>query len=205
MWWGSPLQVMKKLINFIFLINAERGITWEDRNRIERREDVKERQRVDIFNIQSGYKRGLDFQNDIEKSAVCLGLKTYIVDTEPFKTFVACESGDCCCASLLLDATSFQNGYLTTCGVFCIRRIKSVTAVQLAFHRNVTRNHPAEHRITPGIRHSSGKGAFTNARVLVGLLCLTLLWTMFGLASKWAHKNKSTERALSRSSLHNPA
>jgi len=37
---------MKGLINFIFLINAERDRTWMDRNRRERREGVQEKKKM---------------------------------------------------------------------------------------------------------------------------------------------------------------
>lgn len=63
-------------------------------------------------------------------------------------------------------------------------RIESVTAVKLAFHTNSTQNHPDENPDRPVIRHSSGKGAFGKARVLVGLPCLMRLQTIFDLVSK---------------------
>ena len=52
---------------------------------------------------------------------------------------------------------------------------------------------PAEHPFTPSARHSSGKCAFSKPRLLARLPCLEILLTMFGLASKAAHKNQRAE------------
>jgi hypothetical protein len=49
---------------------------------------------------------------------------------------------------------------------------------------------------TPATRNSSRNGAFAKA-IVVGLLCLTQLWTVFGLASNAAHKNQRLEKAVS--------
>jgi hypothetical protein len=52
---------------------------------------------------------------------------------------------------------------------------------------------PAEHPFTPVARFSSGKCAFSKPRLLASIPCLELLLTVFGLASKAAHKNRRAE------------
>ena len=52
---------------------------------------------------------------------------------------------------------------------------------------------PAEHPYAPTARFSIGKCAFSKPRLLVRLSYLELLLTVFGLASKAAHKHQRAE------------
>lgn len=157
-----------------------------DRNRIERREGVQEKKKMQIVSKYRVATRQLFTLEMIhEKVLWAQDLNPTSVDIESRKTFVTSEPGFCCCGSLPLDATIFESDYVKPCvGVFRIWRIESVTAVQLAFHTNFTQNQPAENPDRPVIRRSSGKGAFGKARVLVGLPCPMRLQTMFDLAAK---------------------
>jgi hypothetical protein len=60
------------------------------------------------------------------------------------------------------------------------------------FRNNLTQNHPAEYPKSSA-RHSSRKSAFAKPRILISHLCQMYMWTIFGLASKAAHKSHHTE------------
>ena len=52
---------------------------------------------------------------------------------------------------------------------------------------------PADHPYTPIARFSSGKCAFSKPRLLASLPCLELIFSVFELAPKAAHKNQRAE------------
>jgi len=64
--------------------------------------------------------------------------------------------------------------------VLQVAKKEPVTIMQHAF---CTQNHPARYPLVAGTRHSSRGGVFAKERVLIDLVCVTEMWTIFGLGS----------------------
>jgi hypothetical protein len=73
--------------------------------------------------------------------------------------------------------------------VLQVAKKEPVTAVQHAFYKE---NRPARYPLVAGTRHSSRKGVFAKARVLIDL-CLMEMWTIFRLGSYASHKNNCSD------------
>ena len=95
--------------------------------------------------------------------------------------FVSNDPSACCCVLPPLNAPQKMS-----CCVLQVAKKEQVTTVECAF---CTRYHPARHPLVAGTRHSSREGVFANESVLIDLLCLTEMWTIFGLVSFAAYSS----------------
>jgi len=71
------------------------------------------------------------------------------------------------------------------CCVLQVAKTEPVTTVECAI---CTQNHPGRYPLVAGTRHSSREGVFASDGVVINLLCLTEMWTIFGLGSFAAYK-----------------
>jgi hypothetical protein len=95
--------------------------------------------------------------------------------------FISSDPSDCCCVLPPQNAKQRMN--------WCVlqeAKKEPVTTVECAF---CTQTHPDRFPLVAGARHSSREGVFAKERVLIDLLCLTEMWTKFGLGSFAAYNN----------------